>query len=129
MKVLEWKGKLEEFLTVFQAELLGLKRVVIRASEENETIKIWIDSLSSLLAIQDSHSPYQLALDIQSLLLRNPNILLRGSKPKLVIRLKSQPFPITQKSIVYQKSPVKYPASLLLCLSLNSYALSTLAKS
>ncbi|GBL74923.1 hypothetical protein AVEN_243749-1 [Araneus ventricosus] len=33
IKVLEWKGKLETFLTVFQAELMGLKEAIIRASQ------------------------------------------------------------------------------------------------
>ncbi|GBL80652.1 hypothetical protein AVEN_225312-1 [Araneus ventricosus] len=32
IKVLEWKGKLEKFLTVFQAELMGLKKAIIKAS-------------------------------------------------------------------------------------------------
>ncbi|KAF8795010.1 hypothetical protein HNY73_002912 [Argiope bruennichi] len=79
IKVLEWKGKLQEFHTVFQAELLGRKMSIIRASEENETIKIWTYSFSSLLAVQDPHSPHQLARDISPspLLLQIPNIPLR----------------------------------------------------
>ncbi|GBN55274.1 hypothetical protein AVEN_112464-1 [Araneus ventricosus] len=40
IKVLEWKGKLEKFHTVFQAELLGLKEAIIRASQGNEITKV-----------------------------------------------------------------------------------------
>ncbi|GBO26892.1 hypothetical protein AVEN_57725-1 [Araneus ventricosus] len=80
IKVLEWKGKLEKFHAVFQAELMGLKEAIIRASEGNETTKIWTDSLSSVMAVLDPHTPHQLVRDIQSLLTQNRNILVRWIK-------------------------------------------------
>ncbi|GBL96115.1 hypothetical protein AVEN_104346-1 [Araneus ventricosus] len=63
IKVLEWKGKLEKFHTVFQAELMELKEAIIRASQGNEISKIWTDSLSSAM-----YTPHQLVRDIQYLL-------------------------------------------------------------
>ncbi|GBN05561.1 hypothetical protein AVEN_124600-1 [Araneus ventricosus] len=78
--VSEWKGKLEKFHTVFQAELMGLKEAIIRASQGNEITKIWTDSLSSVMAVLDRHTPHQLVRDIQSLLPQNRNILVRWIK-------------------------------------------------
>ncbi|GBM73489.1 hypothetical protein AVEN_6811-1 [Araneus ventricosus] len=80
IKVLEWKGKLEKFHSVFQAELMGLKEAIIRASQENEITKIWTDSLLSVMEVLDPHTPYQLVRDIQSLLIQNRNILVRWIK-------------------------------------------------
>ncbi|GBN55106.1 hypothetical protein AVEN_74467-1 [Araneus ventricosus] len=83
IKVLEWKGKLEKFHTVFQAELMGLKEAIIRASEGNEITKIWTprsNTLSSVMAVIDPHTPNQLVRDIQSLLTQNRNILIRWIK-------------------------------------------------
>ncbi|GBO19242.1 hypothetical protein AVEN_58274-1 [Araneus ventricosus] len=75
-KVLEWKGKLEKFHPVFQAELMGLKEAIIRASQGNEITKNWTDSVSSVMAVLDPHTPHQLVRDIQSLLTQNRNILV-----------------------------------------------------
>ncbi|GBN66394.1 hypothetical protein AVEN_231624-1 [Araneus ventricosus] len=80
IKVLEWKKKLEKFHTVFQAELMGPKEAIIRASQGNEITKIWTDSLSSVMAVLDSHTPHQLVRGIQSLLTQNQNILFRWIK-------------------------------------------------
>ncbi|GBM65020.1 hypothetical protein AVEN_68943-1 [Araneus ventricosus] len=77
IKVLEWKGKLEKFRTVFQAKLMGLKEEIIRASQGNELTKISTDSLSSVMAVLDPHTPHQLVRDIQFLLTQNRNILVR----------------------------------------------------
>ncbi|GBL88975.1 hypothetical protein AVEN_255142-1 [Araneus ventricosus] len=60
VKVLEWMGKLEKFHTLFQAELMGLKEAIIRESQGNEITKIWIDGLSSAMAVLDPHTPHQL---------------------------------------------------------------------
>ncbi|GBM41107.1 hypothetical protein AVEN_63300-1 [Araneus ventricosus] len=79
-KVLEWKGKLEIFHTVFQVELIGLKEAIIRASQGNGTTKIWTDSLSSVMAVLDPHTPHQLVRGIQSLLTQNRSILVRWIK-------------------------------------------------
>ncbi|GBM62373.1 hypothetical protein AVEN_255733-1 [Araneus ventricosus] len=53
VKVLEWKGKLEKFHTVFQAELMGLKETIIKECRGNETTKISTDGLSSVTAVPD----------------------------------------------------------------------------
>ncbi|GBM88432.1 hypothetical protein AVEN_217749-1 [Araneus ventricosus] len=66
-------GKIRKFHTVCQAELMGLKEAIIRASQGNETTKIWTGSLSSVMAVLDPHTPHQLAGDIQ----QNRNILVR----------------------------------------------------
>ncbi|GBM66588.1 hypothetical protein AVEN_73204-1 [Araneus ventricosus] len=79
-KVLEWKGKLEIFHAVFQAELMGMKESAVRGSQGNEITKIWIDSLSSVMALLDPHIPHQLVRDFQSLLTQNQNILVRWIK-------------------------------------------------
>ncbi|GBO36470.1 hypothetical protein AVEN_263047-1 [Araneus ventricosus] len=69
VEVFEWKGKLENFRTMFQAELMGLKEAIIRASQGNVINKIWNDRLSSVKL--DYHTTHQLARDIQSLLTQN----------------------------------------------------------
>ncbi|GBM14024.1 hypothetical protein AVEN_166206-1 [Araneus ventricosus] len=56
---------------------MGLKESIIRASQGNKITKIWTDSLSSVMAVLDPHTPYQLVRDIQSLLTQNRNILVR----------------------------------------------------
>ncbi|GBN92997.1 hypothetical protein AVEN_9726-1 [Araneus ventricosus] len=59
---------------------MGLKEAIIRASEKNETTKIWTDSLSSVMAELDPHTLHHLVRDIQSLLTQNRNILIRWIK-------------------------------------------------
>ncbi|GBN01127.1 hypothetical protein AVEN_189193-1 [Araneus ventricosus] len=80
IKVLKCKGKLEKFHTVFQIELTGLREAIIRASQGNEITKIWTNSLSSVMAVLDPHTPHQLVRDIQSLLTQNRNNLVRWIK-------------------------------------------------
>ncbi|GBM51481.1 hypothetical protein AVEN_197038-1 [Araneus ventricosus] len=79
-QILEWKGQLEKIHTVFQAELMRLKEAITRASQGNEITKIWTDSLSSVTAALDPHTPHQLVRDIQSLLAQNRNILVTWIK-------------------------------------------------
>ncbi|GBO05989.1 hypothetical protein AVEN_91010-1 [Araneus ventricosus] len=55
---------------------MGLKEAIITASQRNKITKIWTDSLSSIMAVLDPHTPHQLARDIQSLLTQNRNILV-----------------------------------------------------
>ncbi|GBO13448.1 hypothetical protein AVEN_125080-1 [Araneus ventricosus] len=70
IKVLDWKGKLENFHTVFQAELMGLKEAITRASQGNEITKIWTDSLSSvmilisLIDLSETSSPFSHRIEI-----------------------------------------------------------------
>ncbi|GBM41881.1 hypothetical protein AVEN_161396-1 [Araneus ventricosus] len=98
IKVLEWKGKLEKFDTVFQAELMGLKEATIRVSQGNEITKIWTDSHSSVMAVLDLHTPHQFVRDIQYLLTQNRNILDR-SKPMLAISVMKKQILLPKKAI------------------------------
>ncbi|GBM62826.1 hypothetical protein AVEN_35892-1 [Araneus ventricosus] len=59
---------------------MRLKEAIIRASQGNEITKIWTNSLSSLMAVLDPHTPHQLVRDIQSLPTQNRNILVRWIK-------------------------------------------------
>ncbi|GBO15741.1 hypothetical protein AVEN_219029-1 [Araneus ventricosus] len=100
IKVLEWKGKLEKFHTVFQAELMGLKEAIIRASQGNEITKIWTDSLSSLMAVLDPHTHHQLVRDIQSLLTQNRNILVRWIKAHAGYRDNEEADTVAENAII-----------------------------
>ncbi|GBN89670.1 hypothetical protein AVEN_121734-1 [Araneus ventricosus] len=55
---------------------MRLKEAIIRASQGNEITKIWTDSLSSVMAELDPHTPHRLVRGIQSLLIQNRNILV-----------------------------------------------------
>ncbi|GBM29486.1 hypothetical protein AVEN_255863-1 [Araneus ventricosus] len=59
---------------------MGLKEAIIIPRQENEITKIWTDSLSSIIAVLDPHTPHQLVRDVQSLLTQNRNILIRWIK-------------------------------------------------
>ncbi|GBL79035.1 hypothetical protein AVEN_48986-1 [Araneus ventricosus] len=98
-KVLEWKRKLETFHTVLQAELMGLKESIIRASQGNEITKIWTDSLSSAMAVLDPHTPHQLVRDIQSLLTQNQNILVEWIKAHAGYRGNEEADTLAKKAI------------------------------
>ncbi|GBM94114.1 hypothetical protein AVEN_237388-1 [Araneus ventricosus] len=100
IKVLEWKVKLENFHTMFQAELMGLKQSIIRASQGNEITKIWTDRLSSVMAaVLDPHTPYQLVRDIQSLLTHNRNILVKWFKAHVGYRVNEEVDTLAKKAI------------------------------
>ncbi|GBM59532.1 hypothetical protein AVEN_24130-1 [Araneus ventricosus] len=99
IKVLELKGKSETFHAVFQAELMGLKEAIIRASQRNETTKIWTDSLSSVIAVLDPHTPHQLVRDIQSLLTQNRNIMVRWIKAHAGYRGNEEADTLAKKAI------------------------------
>ncbi|GBN36678.1 hypothetical protein AVEN_220858-1 [Araneus ventricosus] len=64
----------------YTCTIMRLKEAIIRASQGNEITKIWTDSLSSLMAVFDPHTPHRLVRDIQSLLTQNRNILVRWIK-------------------------------------------------
>ncbi|GBM85830.1 hypothetical protein AVEN_162140-1 [Araneus ventricosus] len=99
IEVLEWKGKLEKFHTVFQDELMGLKEAIIRASQGNEITKIWTDSLSSVMAVLDPRTPHLLVRDIQSLLTQNRNILVGWIKAHVGYRGNEEADTLAKKSI------------------------------
>ncbi|GBN45562.1 hypothetical protein AVEN_270274-1 [Araneus ventricosus] len=80
IKVLEWKGKLGTFHTVFQAELLELKEAIIRASQGIGITKIWTDSLFSVMAVLTLIPLINLPETCRTLLTQNRNILVRWIK-------------------------------------------------
>ncbi|GBM00492.1 hypothetical protein AVEN_111723-1 [Araneus ventricosus] len=78
---------------------MGLKEAIIRASQGNEIIKIWTDSLSSVMAVFDPHTPHQLVRDIQSLLTQNRNILVRWTKAHADYRGNEEADTLSKKAI------------------------------
>ncbi|GBN06723.1 hypothetical protein AVEN_124370-1 [Araneus ventricosus] len=99
IKLLEWKGKLETFHTVFQAELMGLNEAMIRESQGYEITKIWTASLSTVMAVLDPHAPHQLVRDIQSLLTQNRNIPVRWIKAYVGYRGNEETDTLVKKGI------------------------------
>ncbi|GBO24417.1 hypothetical protein AVEN_222064-1 [Araneus ventricosus] len=78
---------------------MGLKEAIIRASQRNETTKIWTDSLSSVMAVLDPHTPHQLVRDIQSLLTQNRNILVKRIKAHAGYRDNEETDTLAKKAI------------------------------
>ncbi|GBM74642.1 Protein piccolo, partial [Araneus ventricosus] len=54
--IASWQGKLDRSNSVFQAEILAIRMAIEAASSLDRPIKIWIDSLSSLMAILNPKS-------------------------------------------------------------------------
>ncbi|GBL99986.1 hypothetical protein AVEN_19458-1 [Araneus ventricosus] len=50
------EGKIRKIHRVFQVELVGPKEAITRASQGNESTKIWTDSLLSVMAVLDPSS-------------------------------------------------------------------------
>ncbi|GBO13842.1 hypothetical protein AVEN_41328-1 [Araneus ventricosus] len=59
---------------------MGLKEANIIASQGNDITNIWTDSLSSVMAELDPHTPQKLVREIPSLLAQNRNILVKWIK-------------------------------------------------
>ncbi|GBN87480.1 hypothetical protein AVEN_204176-1 [Araneus ventricosus] len=78
---------------------MGLKEVIIRASQGNEITKIWTESLSSVMTVLDYHTPHQLLRDIQSLLTQNRNILVRWIKTHASYRGNEEYDTLSKKAI------------------------------
>ncbi|GBM14679.1 hypothetical protein AVEN_213131-1 [Araneus ventricosus] len=78
---------------------MGLKEAIIRASQRNETTKIWTDSLSSVMSMLDPHTPHQFVRDIQSLLTQNRNILVRWIKAHVGYRSNKEADTLAKKTI------------------------------
>ncbi|GBN82158.1 hypothetical protein AVEN_264784-1 [Araneus ventricosus] len=70
---------------------MGLKEAIIRASQRNETTKIWTDSLSSDMAVLDPHTPHQLVRAVSPFSHRIEIFWLDGSKPMLGIGVMKKP--------------------------------------
>ncbi|GBN52239.1 hypothetical protein AVEN_35218-1 [Araneus ventricosus] len=64
----EWLGKLNQENSVFQAELPAIYKSITHHANSTCLTKIWIDSLSSLQAIQNPVSPLPLVREIHKLL-------------------------------------------------------------
>ncbi|GBM95487.1 hypothetical protein AVEN_95944-1 [Araneus ventricosus] len=76
-----WQGKLDHSNSVFRAEILAIKMAIEAASSLHRPIKIWTDSLSSLMAIFNPKSRHSMVREIQTLLLSHKHIHLRWLKP------------------------------------------------
>ncbi|GBO03231.1 hypothetical protein AVEN_83651-1 [Araneus ventricosus] len=75
-----WQGKLDYSNSVFQAEILTIKMAIEAASFLHRPIKIWKDSLSSLMAILNPKSHHSMVREIQTLLLSHKHIHPRWLK-------------------------------------------------
>ncbi|GBL75371.1 hypothetical protein AVEN_194568-1 [Araneus ventricosus] len=78
--IASWQSKLDRSNSVFQAEILAIRMAIEAASSLHRPIKIWTDSLSSLMAILNSKSHHSMIREIQTLLLSHKHIHLRWLK-------------------------------------------------
>ncbi|GBN81303.1 hypothetical protein AVEN_106820-1 [Araneus ventricosus] len=78
--IASWQGKLDRSNSVFQAEILAIRMATEAASSVHRPIKIWTDSLSSLMAILNPKSHHSMVREIQTLLLSHKYIHLRWLK-------------------------------------------------
>ncbi|GBL84802.1 hypothetical protein AVEN_93835-1 [Araneus ventricosus] len=58
--IASWQGKLDHSNSVFQAGILAIKMAIEAASSLHRPIKIWTDSLSSLMAILNPKSHHSM---------------------------------------------------------------------
>ncbi|GBN23027.1 hypothetical protein AVEN_30138-1 [Araneus ventricosus] len=78
--IASWQGKLDRNNSVFQAEILTIRMAIKAASSLHRPIKIWTDSLSSLVDILNPKSHHSMVREIQTLLLSHKHIHLRWLK-------------------------------------------------
>ncbi|GBN12230.1 hypothetical protein AVEN_50935-1 [Araneus ventricosus] len=78
--IASWQGKLDRSNSVFEAEILAIRMAIEAASSLHRPIKIWTDSLSSLMAILNPKSHHSMVQEIQTLLLSHKHIHLRWLK-------------------------------------------------
>ncbi|GBN10352.1 hypothetical protein AVEN_216745-1 [Araneus ventricosus] len=78
--IASWQGKLDRRNSVFQAEILAIRMTIGAASSLHRPIKIWTDSLSSLMAILNPKSHHSVVQEIQTLLFSHKHIHLRWLK-------------------------------------------------
>ncbi|GBM17217.1 hypothetical protein AVEN_223769-1 [Araneus ventricosus] len=86
--IASWQGKVDHSNSVFQVELLAIKMTIEAASSLYRPIRIWTDSLSSLMAILPSslmESHHGMVREIQTLLLSHKHIHLRWLQAQSVI--------------------------------------------
>ncbi|GBM62490.1 hypothetical protein AVEN_171495-1 [Araneus ventricosus] len=77
--IASWQNKLDHSNSVFQAEFFAIKVV----SSLHRQIKIWTDSLSSLMAVLNPKSHHSMVREIQTLLLSHKHIHLRWLKAQV----------------------------------------------
>ncbi|GBM72483.1 hypothetical protein AVEN_106620-1 [Araneus ventricosus] len=75
--IASWQGKLDHSNSVFQIDILAIKMTIDAASSLHRPIKIWTDSLSSLMAILNPKSHHSMVREIQTLFLSHKHIHLR----------------------------------------------------
>ncbi|GBN24762.1 hypothetical protein AVEN_86966-1 [Araneus ventricosus] len=75
-----WQGKLVHRNSVFQAEVLAIRMAIEAATSLHRPIKIWTDSLSSLMAILNPKSHHSMVREIQTLFLSHKHVHLRWLK-------------------------------------------------
>ncbi|GBN12234.1 hypothetical protein AVEN_50939-1 [Araneus ventricosus] len=120
--IASWQGKIDHSNSVFESEILAIRMAIEAASSLHRPIKIWTESLSSLMAILNPKSHHSMVREIQTLLLSHRHINLRWLKAhtgylgnecadqltKEVIT-KVDPF-LLRKSLSYLKSEIKSAA-------------------
>ncbi|GBN19763.1 Putative protein in type-1 retrotransposable element R1DM [Araneus ventricosus] len=72
----QWKGQLQKYNTVFQAEITALREAIQYASEnlKDHQVKVYVDNQASLYAIANPKTKEQIARQIFKNLIDNPNI-------------------------------------------------------
>ncbi|GBM25227.1 hypothetical protein AVEN_153410-1 [Araneus ventricosus] len=75
-----WQGKLDLSNSVFQVKILAIRMAIEAASSLYRPIKIWTQSLPSLMAILNPKSHHSMVREIQTLLLSHKHIHLRWLK-------------------------------------------------
>ncbi|GBM95586.1 hypothetical protein AVEN_207047-1 [Araneus ventricosus] len=78
--IASWQGKRDPSNSVFQAEIFTIKMAIETVSSLHKPIKIWTDSLSSLMAVLNSKSRHSIVTYFQTLLLSHKHIHLRWPK-------------------------------------------------
>ncbi|GBN91391.1 hypothetical protein AVEN_107724-1 [Araneus ventricosus] len=75
--IASWQGKSDHSNSVFQAEILAIRMAIEGTSSLRRPIKIWTDSLSSLMAILNPKSYHSMVREIQTLLFSHKHIHMR----------------------------------------------------
>ncbi|GBM21519.1 hypothetical protein AVEN_85332-1 [Araneus ventricosus] len=78
--IASWQGKVDRSNSVFQVEILAIRMAIEAASALHRPIKIWTDSLSSLMAILNPKSHHSMVREIQTLLVSHKHIHPRWLK-------------------------------------------------
>ncbi|GBN79158.1 hypothetical protein AVEN_181745-1 [Araneus ventricosus] len=120
--IASWQGKLDCSNSVLQAEIFAIRMALRAASSLRRPIKIWTDSLSSLMAILNPKPHHSMVCEIQTLLFSHKHIHLRWLKAHVSylgnecadqlakeVITKGDPF-LLPKPLSYLKSEIKSAA-------------------